>query len=164
MKKIKKIILHHSASEFGTALTIDKWHKEKGWEGIGYHFCILNGIPTYNDYKNNKKFYELIGQIECGRSLDTDPWLNANEKGAHAYGYNSDSIGICLIHKKKQYNKKMLDKLFNFLIELIIKFDINVDNIVGHYELESNKPDCPSIDMNKLRENLKNHFIEIGKN
>jgi hypothetical protein len=58
----------------------------------------------------------------------------------------------------------MLDKLFNFLIELIIKFDINVDNIVGHYELESNKPDCPSIDMNKLRENLKNHFIEIGKN
>jgi hypothetical protein len=24
MKKIKKIILHHSASEFGTALTIDK--------------------------------------------------------------------------------------------------------------------------------------------
>jgi len=161
MKKIKRIIIHHSASEWGNAFTIDKWHKEKGWSGIGYHWIINNGYTNYSDYKNNRKFYELIGSIECGRTLDADEWIQANEKGAHAYGYNSDSIGICLIHKTGKYHKKMLNKLFSFLVELIIKFNIDIDNIVGHCELDSKKPECPSIDMEKLRNDLKNHFEEI---
>lgn len=163
-KKIKRIILHHSASEWGTVLDINQWHLERGWQGCGYHFIIQNGIPTYEDYKNNRKFYELVGEIECGRKLDADEWLEADEKGAHAYGYNSDSIGICLIHKKGQYEDRMISKLFRFVVELVIRFDIEIDNIVGHYELDNNKPNCPSIDMEHFRNKLKKHFKTIEKN
>jgi len=35
------------------------------------------------------------------------------------------------------------------------KFDINVENVLGHYEVETGKPHCPSIDMNKFRFGLK---------
>lgn len=156
--KINKIFIHHSASNWGNALVIDEWHKDRGWKGIGYHFVIQNGIPTYDDYKNNRKFNTLVGEIECGRHLDADPWLEANEIGAHAYGYNRDSVGICLIHKEGKYDKKMLKKLFNLVIELIDKYDIPIENVWGHYEADDNKPDCPSINMNKFRKRLYTFF------
>lgn len=68
------IIIHCSDSPQGRgddASTIDRWHKERGWTGIGYHYVILED-----------------GLIQEGRPLGT--------KGAHARGYNN-YIGICLI-------------------------------------------------------------------
>ena len=42
---IEKIIVHCAATREGDdsidADTIDKWHKARGWRGIGYHFVVL---------------------------------------------------------------------------------------------------------------------------
>ena len=51
---------------------IDKWHTDRGWSGCGYHFIIRRD-----------------GEIETGRDLGV--------VGAHAYGYNRVSVGICLV-------------------------------------------------------------------
>jgi len=51
---------------------IDKWHKDRGWKGFGYHYLI-----------------DRDGKIAEGRPL--------SEVGAHAKGHNADSIGICLV-------------------------------------------------------------------
>lgn len=163
MKKITKIFVHHSASDWGNANEIRKWHKEKGWADIGYHFVILNGYTNYEDFKNNRKFDFLVGQIECGRYLNADEWLEANEVGAHVYGFNTDSIGICLIHNSSNYDQRMIGSLMNILFELVLKFNIPIENIKGHYEVEPNKPDCPSIDMDRIRMALKNR-IKLGSN
>ena len=69
-----KCIIHCSDSPQGrgdNAETIHKWHKERGFDGIGYHYVILED-----------------GTIESGRP---EYW-----SGAHAKGYNN-SIGVCLI-------------------------------------------------------------------
>ena len=65
------IILHHSGvKKRHTAEDIHQWHKNRGWAGIGYHYFI------------NKE-----GEIfEC---------RPRNTVGAHAIGYNNNSIGIC---------------------------------------------------------------------
>ncbi|MBP1761173.1 MAG: N-acetylmuramoyl-L-alanine amidase [Firmicutes bacterium] len=66
------IVLHHSASADVTAAEIHKWHRAKGWSGIGYHFVIRKD-----------------GSIERGRPQEMI--------GAHAgAGVNGHSIGICL--------------------------------------------------------------------
>jgi N-acetylmuramoyl-L-alanine amidase len=73
MRNIERIIVHCSATPPTMdvdAKTIDSWHKERGWSGIGYHFFI----------KRN-------GQVEIGRPLE--------KSGAHTKGYNSTSIGVC---------------------------------------------------------------------
>ncbi|MDD4980665.1 MAG: N-acetylmuramoyl-L-alanine amidase [Candidatus Omnitrophica bacterium] len=67
---LTRAVIHHSASPDVSAKTIDKWHKERGWSGIGYHFVI-----------------RVDGKIEKGRPL--------SKKGAHAKGRNH-YIGICL--------------------------------------------------------------------
>ncbi len=60
-KEIKRIIIHHSASDFGDAKLIDKWHKERGWKGIGYHFVVLNGKRRSKDKINeiNKRRFRI---------------------------------------------------------------------------------------------------------
>lgn len=75
MMKVNYIVIHCSATKAGqpfTAADIDRWHKSRGWAGIGYHYVI-----------------DLDGTVELGRPC--------NVPGAHCYGFNKVSIGICYI-------------------------------------------------------------------
>lgn len=69
-KSTTRIILHHAAATSCDAKTIHKWHKQRGWAGIGYHFLV-----------------RINGTIERGRPENTI--------GAHASNHNSNSIGVC---------------------------------------------------------------------
>lgn len=151
MKKIDSIIWHHSASDFGDAKEIDKWHKERGWQGIGYHYVVLNGFRTGKDLERNKINQTEIGLIEKGRRLDADPWLEADEIGAHCYGYNSHTIGICLIHNTMPYTTKQLMAIRDLTAGLCVQFNINPINVKGHYEFDPKKPECPSLNMDAER-------------
>lgn len=66
-----KIVVHHSATPDTSAAKIHQSHLDIGYAGIGYHFVVREN-----------------GAIERGRPL----WA----VGAHTYGANSDSVGICL--------------------------------------------------------------------
>lgn len=75
MRKIDKIILHCAATPEGkdfTVADIDRWHRARKFNGIGYHFVI------YRD-----------GSVHPGRSLSV--------AGAHCTGQNANSIGVCYI-------------------------------------------------------------------
>lgn len=74
-KRTDFLVIHVSATKpswKGGAKEIDAMHKARGWAGIGYHFVI---------HKD--------GKVEKGRA--------ANDVGAHVAGFNSISLGICLI-------------------------------------------------------------------
>lgn len=88
-----QIIIHHSASADVPAAEIHKWHKNRGFSGIGYHFLIRQD-----------------GTIEEGRPLETI--------GAHAGKEgNPDSIGICLTGNFENYPPK--PEQITALVELI---------------------------------------------
>ena len=73
MRKIDKIIIHCSATKEGIdfkAKDIDVWHRNQGWDGIGYHYVV-----------------DLDGTVEKGRNIE--------KAGAHTVGQNANSIGIC---------------------------------------------------------------------
>ena len=76
-RKIKHIVIHCSATKEGkdfSAEDIDRWHKNRGWRGIGYNWVI----------RNNER-----ATIEKGRDVDLIP--------AHVKGINRSSLGICYI-------------------------------------------------------------------
>ena len=58
-----KAVIHHTASFDVPVSTIDEWHKERGWDGCGYHFLI-----------------RADGTIEKGRSLNMDEMLKLLSK------------------------------------------------------------------------------------
>ena len=144
MRKIKKIILHCSDSEWGTVKDIEKWHLERGWKGCGYHFVICNGYPTYKSYKNKKRNPDMNGRVQMGRLLETI--------GAHCVGDNRDSIGICLIGVKK-FTETQMASLMRLIYKMLLDYKIGLQ-IFGHYEMESGIKQgktCPNLDMDEVR-------------
>jgi N-acetylmuramoyl-L-alanine amidase len=128
MRKIKKIIIHCSATPEGRDVctdTIRQWHLDRGWRDIGYHYVI-----------------ELDGSIVTGRPIE--------QVGAHCKGYNRESIGICYVggldkdmkpkDTRTPEQKSALDCLLFDLTDIFAGATIH-----GHNEF-SNKA-CPSFDV-----------------
>jgi len=157
MSKITNIILHCSAGEWGCCRAIRDWHMAKGWRDIGYHFVIMNGFPTYEDFKNNSRFENLDGQIECGRYLNSSLFMDDNEEGSQCLGYNRKSIGVCYVgNAATASQEKSIMLLCN---ELVRKYQLTYDAVLGHCETESGKKQgktCPNLDMNKIRNLIRN--------
>ncbi len=142
MREIKEIIIHCSDSLFGSMELINQWHKERGWDGIGYHYVIGNAYPESVNFKSKEPMFAHDGFLEAGRPIV--------EIGAHCRGYNKNSIGICLIGKRN-----FTWAQFSVLKKLIkdLKLAHNNPEIIGHYELYPGKT-CPNINMVYLRERL----------
>lgn len=127
MRKINKIILHCSDTpakmDIGTK-EIDKWHRQRGFSLIGYHYVIRRD-----------------GIIEKGRGED--------KIGAHCYGYNRYSLGVCLVGRGK-YTKTQFKSLETLLNELTLRYE--EASINAHYEFSSK--DCPMFDVAAYLETL----------
>lgn len=128
MRDINKIIVHCSATrpeQTIGASEIRKWHKERGWRDIGYHYVIRRS-----------------GILESGRS--------ESEVGAHVKGHNDDSIGICLIGgindngaPDANYSYDQYVTLYRLLCELLDRY--KSATLHGHYEFSSKA--CPCFDV-----------------
>ena len=155
-----KIILHCSASDFGTALTIDKWHKERGWSGIGYHAVIMNGIPhasylTAGRDGTSFRVKVLNGQIEMGRAFDADDDIDAHEQGAHAFGFNKDTMALCLIGNEN-FTRQQIISAVKVVKWWGYQFGVKSHNVIGHGELPGVTKTCPNIDMDIFRSLIDN--------
>jgi hypothetical protein len=122
------VMIHCSDSEFGDAEQIDDWHRERGFDCIGYNWVILNGCrePDYYDRDED-------GRVEEGR--------NPLYLGAHAKGYNDSYLSICLIGKN-HFSFKQIYNLMKFIEQMttanLIDFFITgkaltEKQVVGHY-------------------------------
>ena len=138
---------------------IDRWHKEKGWDGIGYHYVILN------DRHDDK----ADGSLETGRDI--------NKAGAHAYGINSQSIGICCIGHGdyEQFTQAQFDTLYHLLAKLLKQYQLTAEAIIGHRELNDliargllnasyrTYKSCPGnlVDMDAIRLNVLRYTEQV---
>jgi len=142
-RRIDLVVVHCSDSPFGDAALIDRWHRARGWRGIGYHYVILNGYPDRESYARRRPKFWLDGVVENGRPLD--------RIGAHVRGHNRNSVGVCLIGRS-QFTQQQFGSLVGIIDEL--KKDHHGLEIAGHYELlrPADAPrTCPNIDMDWLR-------------
>ena len=131
-RQITGIVIHCSATPNGRwhdVRDIDLWHQHRGFKrdeafrhrhnptlhAIGYHFVI---------YTN--------GCIATGRHL--------NEVGAHAGGFNSKSIGICMVGADRFYREQWLMLRDNVLL---LQRDHPQARVVGHRDLPKVKKSCP---------------------
>ena len=147
MRKINKIIVHCSDSNWGNAAVIDEWHKARGWKCIGYHYVILNGKLLSSDF--NKEF---DGTLEEGRPVE--------RPGSHVKGMNADTIGICLIGIDK-FTPKQYKTLRQLLFYLCSSYNLERSDILGHCETPTGKAQgktCPNIKMQNYRIRLKLYF------
>lgn len=135
MRTIDKIIIHCSDTPEGRAVTVDeirRWHKERGFSDIGYHYVIM-----------------LDGSVCDGRALE--------QAGAHCKGQNAHSIGICYVggcdlnrRPKDTRTDAQKTAMAGLIRELKRRFP--TATIHGHNEF-ANKA-CPSFDVQKWKKEV----------
>jgi hypothetical protein len=128
------IVVHHSATARGSAKVFDAWHRQKGWDGIGYDFVVGNGSDTGD------------GEIEV-----TFRWREQRE-GAHAKGWNDLAVGICLVGNFEETDPTPAQReaLVRLVRHLRRRFQVPPERVVGHGSL--NPTLCPGkrLDMKRL--------------
>jgi len=120
---------------------IRAWHLERGWRDVGYHFVIRRN-----------------GRVEAGRPLD--------EVGAHVYGYNRVSWGVCMVGGVDRYGRSeanYTDAQYIALVALLWELHVKAPaaEILGHRDLSPDvdgdgviepwewMKDCPCFDVRK---------------
>ena len=146
-KATTMIILHCSATREGQdikAKTIKQWHKERGFDDIGYHYVI-----------------DLDGTIEKGR----DEAL----VGAHCKGHNATSIGICYVggcdknmKPKDTRTPEQRRSMISLVRKLVNKYKIPVTQIWAHHDFDKHKA-CPSFDISEFRKDYIKYVFFTGQ-
>jgi len=116
--KTDEIILHHAEASHASVEEVNRWHLERGWTGIGYHFYIRKD-----------------GRIYRGRP----EW----SVGAHAQGHNSRSVGICVegAYMTETMPKAQFDALVGLVREEMAKYP--GAKVLRHRDV--NSTDCPGV-------------------
>lgn len=119
---IQHLVVHCSATPDDDPLTvrdIHAMHLGFGWHGVGYHRVICRD-----------------GTIEAGRP---DCWI-----GAHVYGHNEISLGVCLIGCDS-FTDEQYDSLEKVLREWQRDYPRAV--ICGHCDFSFTEKTCPNFDV-----------------
>jgi len=124
------IILHHSATDRGSADIFDRMHRAHGWDELGYHFVVGNGTDSGN------------GAVEIGSR-----WPK-QKHGAHCKvvghpEYNDVGVGVCLVGNFDHYSPTDAQvascvRLVQFLKD---RYGIPESHIYGHGQLKPTH--CP---------------------
>ncbi len=138
------IVVHHSASESGSAATFDRWHRARGWDELGYHFVITNGRGGDD------------GNVEVGSRWTKQKW------GAHCKTpdnrYNDFGVGICLVgdFRKSQPTAAQLRSLRRLATFLVDRYGIDPANVIGHRDAPGTTTVCPGDKLARyIREQLR---------
>ena len=127
---VRFLAVHCSATQAKAdigAKDIDRWHRDRGFIKIGYHFVIRRD-----------------GTVETGRPL--------NEPGAHVEDWNHCSWGICLVggvdaklKPEANFTPAQLASLRTLLTELQAK--VPHATVQGHRDFPRVAKACPSFDV-----------------
>lgn len=140
---IDAIVIHCSATRAGQdvrASDIDKWHKERGFKMIGYHFVI-----------------DLDGTVEIGRPLTMDG-AHCNTAGTSGKSYNKHSIGICIVggldeNGNPADTRTDAQKLSCANLIAQLEMEYNIVDVLGHRDA--------SPDLNGDGQITKNEWIKM---
>jgi len=131
-KKTEMIVVHCAATKPSMDIgrpEIRKWHVEdNGWDDVGYHYIIKRD-----------------GTVEVARAEAF--------QGAHAPAVNSKSIAICLVGGMAEdgdaENNFTLEQFLSLkdLIKKIKMTNPNIVEVVGHCDVQENKPNCPGFNL-----------------
>jgi len=138
-----KIVAHHvgGANRDFSAAEIHRWHQGQGWSGIGYHFIVRTD-----------------GTIERGRPED--------KVGAHAYGFNRESIGINVAgtFDEAEPTAEQIEAISMLIGWLADKYDLPVtqDYVCGHRDLMETA--CPGDKLYALLGDIRGKAIWYQQN
>ena len=132
---INLLVIHCSATPPSMDIGVEdirQWHLERGWSDIGYHYIIDRNGGSYK-----------------GRDLDNDGDVE-DETGAHAYGFNKNSLSICMVggvdedgNPECNFTRRQWGALNVLVTNISNRHHLTKAQIKGHNELPGVDKACP---------------------
>lgn len=123
MREIREIVIHATMTPADQDITLkdlDRKHRQKGWNGCGYHFVIRRS-----------------GEVQIGRPVDV--------AGAHVRGFDKYSIGVCVVGDGTNFTEAQWDALYHLVIATSCVYP-NA-KIMGHRDCPKTNTTCPGFDV-----------------
>ncbi len=122
----RTVVIHHSANygadDLDTLLYIQDRHRnERGWADVGYHF-----------------FVGKTGVIYEGRAL--------NVRGAHVAGYNTGSVGVCLLGNYEEQTPPVEQLAATLVLVEWLAGELALTHLAGHREFNTDTV-CPGANL-----------------
>lgn len=128
-RPITEIIIHCTATPEGRDVSVDtirKWHKDQGWNDIGYHWVVgLDGVPR--------------------------PGRPEAKVGAHVAGHNTGTLGVVYVggvdarnQPKDTRNAAQRAGLVSIVRGLKLRYP-SITKVTGHNQYAAKA--CPSFDV-----------------
>ncbi len=147
------IVIHHTAIPYGSMREIDRWHRNNGWDGCGYHFVIGNGTRTPEGFIEPTDRWKIQ---EMGAHTRLDTKL-ARKSGVEPTYYNDHGIGIVLVGNFDETcptaaQMAATAELVKFLMKLC---RIPEDRLIRHGDVDAT--DCPGrhFSMDDLKQRVR---------
>lgn len=109
-KSTERIILHHADAKSCSAEDIHRWHLSNGWSGAGYHFLV----------RKDGKVYRLRPE---------------DKVGAHAYGSNYNSLGVCFEGNFMEEDMLEAQKAAGKELVAYLKNKYNITTVQAHRDV-----------------------------
>jgi len=113
---------------------VDAWHRHRGFFGVGYHYIIRRD-----------------GELETGRPEEV--------AGAHARGFNHNSVSIALVGGVTEDDVKVAEnnftpEQFTALAQIVkgMQHKYPAAQVLGHRDLEGVTKECPAFDVKEWLE------------
>jgi hypothetical protein len=131
------IVIHHSATPYGCAAHEHEYHQSIGWDGLGYHFVVNNGVYS-------KGYGKPDGLVEVGYRWQKQlTGSHCRVNGDPSNYWNEHTIGICLIGnlEESRPTQKQMNSLAKLIRFLQARYNIPSSKIKGHSDIKATK--CP---------------------
>ncbi|MDQ0158793.1 peptidoglycan recognition protein family protein [Alkalibacillus salilacus] len=127
--QVKNVALHHSGTDSGDVFKFENYWKSKGWQTGGYHEVVLRN-----------------GDFQL--CYDGDVVTNG------IYGHNQTTLHICYVGNGDPTDAQ-LKTLHDRIHKALDRFNLSIDDVLGHKEFSGASTACPGINMNHFRVDLK---------
>lgn len=130
------VILHHAGASTCTVQDVHRWHLDRGWAGIGYHYLVRKD-----------------GTVFCGRPEDAI--------GAHCRDHNHDSVGICAEgdYTREQMPPQQEEAIIRLVRQLLRRYP--GARVVGHRELVATTCPGQNYPLERIRRAVEGTFGDI---
>lgn len=136
VESIRRIIIHHTASEAPLYNQAAYHVNTHGWAGLSYHLIISGG------------------RINKVNSLEDITF--------HAASNNMDSVAICIHGDLSKRGMTSQERELLYAAILTVKSLCTIDQVIGHNEV--NATTCPATSMNQIRDDIKTLEMRMQRN
>jgi hypothetical protein len=121
---LNTLVVHHSALEYlDGPREIQRLHiLQNGYADVGYHF-----------------FVDGLGQLYEGRPL--------NERGAHTGGYNTGTVGICLLGNFDVIEPVLAQLNTLRQVAVYLRDTVGITYLAGHRDFQPEATVCPGANL-----------------